>query len=1016
MTVVDWNPVSGEPLPPTWSQGPPGPAGPAGPIGPQGPPGNDGQEGIQGDMGPQGPVGPTGPTGATGAQGSAGPAGADSTVPGPQGPQGPQGIQGPQGATGSQGPAGAGVPTGGTTGQVLTKIDATYFNTNWQTPSAGGLTLPLGQHLTFAPTTTYDVGTAANKPRDLNLGRNAEIFGTVAVGNGGLWSSVALYTLHTALAGTSQYGIYSRPTGTSAGTTGIYAAALGVASAAAAYSTTGYGLAVVAPSVGAGSTFTNVYGVNIANQGGAGRTNAYGIFISNQTGASGNNFGLWNVGRTRLDNYLDFNTDNFWDIGATGANRPKTLYLGTSMVTPGWTNGTNLLANTDNTVDIGAVAANRPRTVYAATSFIGPGSVPTGGTAGQVLSKVDATNYNLAWTTVSGGITLPLGQNLTFSPDNTYDIGASGASRPRDLFVGGNATVGGGIGIATPPQTAKALVIGNTALTSNAPTAVQIAPTFNSAATTSATILESQFTTQAAAFTMSNGYGIRAMTPVVGAGSAVTQMYGIKVENQGKAGITNAYGVFINPQSGASTTNVGLYNGASTQLAAFVSINDTFSAPTNNMGLNVSIGNSATLQGATQYGAYIFALGSTAATASLIGTSINVQAVSGAYTMASLYGLQIGAPSVGTGGLVVTNSYGVNVANQGKAGVTNAYGVYIAAQSGAATTNTGLYNAGSTNLVGPVTVPDGSFSNAKLGTDTARANLLVNGGFEIWQRGTAFTASAGGTICADRWYAQARGTAAGTIGKDTTTVDGQSGASMAVTCTATSTTPTDTANSLTVMTMNMNETGGGAQLLGRPLAFSIRVRASVAATVTPYFYGGAGNAFAQGSSVALSAGTWTTVSVTLTQTDVSVWYIGLFFHTVATFWLDNAMLVVGSVAADYAPLHPADDLARCLRYYEASATSAYVSTGMVQNATTVEHVYAYQAVKGGTPTVTFTGAAATYANRFPGGNVGVTGIASSVATTNRVLITTTNTGANYTLGWAALLNVGASPITLEYNP
>ena len=28
------------------------------------------------------------------------------------------------------------------------------------------------------------------------------------------------------------------------------------------------------------------------------------------------------------------------------------------------------------------------------------------------------------------------------------------------------------------------------------------------------------------------------------------------------------------------------------------------------------------------------------------------------------------------------------------------------------------------------------------------------------------------------------------------------------------------------------------------------------------------------------------------------------------------MLVVGSVAADYAPMHPADDLARCQRYYQ----------------------------------------------------------------------------------------------------
>jgi hypothetical protein len=52
------------------------------------------------------------------------------------------------------------------------------------------------------------------------------------------------------------------------------------------------------------------------------------------------------------------------------------------------------------------------------------------------------------------------------------------------------------------------------------------------------------------------------------------------------------------------------------------------------------------------------------------------------------------------------------------------------------------------------------------------------------------------------------------------------------------------------------------------------------------------------------------------------------------------MLVVGSQYADYAPLHPADDLARCLRYYEIIGEStneiqwngyggASIGTGMV---------------------------------------------------------------------------------------
>lgn len=44
---------------------------------------------------------------------------------------GPTGATGAAGATGSTGATGAGVPVGGTTGQGLTKINATDFNTQW---------------------------------------------------------------------------------------------------------------------------------------------------------------------------------------------------------------------------------------------------------------------------------------------------------------------------------------------------------------------------------------------------------------------------------------------------------------------------------------------------------------------------------------------------------------------------------------------------------------------------------------------------------------------------------------------------------------------------------------------------------------------------------------------------------------------------------------------------------------------------------------------------------------------
>ena len=95
-------------------------------------------------VGPTGPTGSTGPTGAastvagptgpTGAIGPTGPTGAASTVAGPTGPTG---------AVGPTGPTGAGVASGGTAGQVLSKIDATDYNTQWIDNYATQVKLPV---------------------------------------------------------------------------------------------------------------------------------------------------------------------------------------------------------------------------------------------------------------------------------------------------------------------------------------------------------------------------------------------------------------------------------------------------------------------------------------------------------------------------------------------------------------------------------------------------------------------------------------------------------------------------------------------------------------------------------------------------------------------------------------------------------------------------------------------------------------------------------------------------------
>lgn len=120
--------------------------------------------------GPQGPQGPKGDKGDTGATGPQGPQG----IQGPQGEQGEAGPAGPTGATGATGPAGApgvGVPTGGTTGQVLSKASGTDYDTEWTTPEPGGV-----QDVQVNGVSVLDAQGVANVPvADLNT------FGTVKV-------------------------------------------------------------------------------------------------------------------------------------------------------------------------------------------------------------------------------------------------------------------------------------------------------------------------------------------------------------------------------------------------------------------------------------------------------------------------------------------------------------------------------------------------------------------------------------------------------------------------------------------------------------------------------------------------------------------------------------------------------------------------------------------------------------------------------------------------------------------
>ena len=164
-------------------------------------------------QGPQGDTGPTGPTGATGPQGPKGDTGDAATIaigvtntgsPGSSAlvtnsgtssdavfnftvPSGATGAQGPQGPAGTPG---QGVPTGGNTGQVLTKASGTNYDTTWTYAGAGTVVSvdasggTTGMSFTGGPITGSGTLVLTGTLGVANGGTGATILNGYLIGNG----------------------------------------------------------------------------------------------------------------------------------------------------------------------------------------------------------------------------------------------------------------------------------------------------------------------------------------------------------------------------------------------------------------------------------------------------------------------------------------------------------------------------------------------------------------------------------------------------------------------------------------------------------------------------------------------------------------------------------------------------------------------------------------------------------------------------------------------------------------
>jgi len=133
-------------------------------------------------------------------------------------------------------------------------------------------------------------------------------------------------------------------------------------------------------------------------------------------------------------------TGAFTTLNASGATTlDGTVALGNAsgdLITVPGTINSNLLF-TDATYDIGASGATRPRDMFLSRNLTVGGTLTLAGGV-NLNGNVTIGDSSADTLTINSTIT----SNLIFT-DNTYDIGASGATRPRNLFLAGSATISG---------------------------------------------------------------------------------------------------------------------------------------------------------------------------------------------------------------------------------------------------------------------------------------------------------------------------------------------------------------------------------------------------------------------------------------------------------------------------------------------------------------------------------------------------------------------------------------------
>ena len=213
-------------------------------------------------------------------------------------------------------------------------------------------------------------------------------------------------------------------------------------------------------------------------------------------------------------------------------------------------------------------------------------------------------------------------------------------------------------------------------------------------------------------------------------------------------------------------------------------------------------------------------------------------------------------------------------------------------------------------------------------------NILDNGGFEVWQRGTTFNGAVNAQYTADRWKNSYGGTPTVNMTQESTIVhDG--GFSLKVVITA----------SPSGLWSIVQQVENYSAYRGKTMTFSCWLNTTMT-NCNLVIYDGftlTSSAFHPGD------GQWHQLSVTATMsasaTALDVFISQETLGVTGTLYVDSAMLTIGSNVVTFVPTGPQQDLARCQRFYNTSVAygQAYgnFGTGYYDGTTTALRLHVF---------------------------------------------------------------------------